>query len=257
MEPLFDTHCHLTLGDLAADGAEAWLRARGVGVEEALVVGIDAATSQKVVEFAAQHHGIWAAVGIHPNETASATAADFALIRTLAAQERVRAIGETGLDFYRDASEQPVQEQSLRWHAELALELNKPLVLHIRDAHAAAATVLESFVPRGLRALLHCFGGQPADLHPFLEWGFSVSFSGIITYPKGDNVRAAAREVPIGQCLVETDAPWLAPVPLRGKRNEPAFVVHTARELARVKGLSEADCFRHTTQNARRFFGLA
>ncbi|MSR74918.1 MAG: TatD family deoxyribonuclease [Planctomycetes bacterium] len=256
MEKLFDTHCHLTLGELAPDGTAAWERARADGVTEALVVGIDAATSTAVLAFVHAHENLWAAVGIHPNDTGAATAADFETIRSLAADSRVRAIGETGLDFYRDTSAAAVQETSLRWHSELALELGKPLVLHIREAYAPTAKVIEPYVSRGLRAVLHCFGGNPQDLHPFLEWGFFISFSGIITYPKGENVRAAAREVPIERCLVETDAPWLAPVPFRGKRNEPAHVVHTARELARVKGLAEADVFRQTTANAHAFLGI-
>lgn len=257
METLFDTHCHLTLGELAADGSGAWQRARALGVTEALVVGIDAATSAVVLDFVRGHDGLYASVGIHPNDTAEATAADFAAIRKLAADPRVVAIGETGLDSYRSASTPEQQEQSLIWHAELALELDKPLVLHIREAHAHAARVLEPFIPRGLRAVLHCFGGNPEDLQPFVSWGFFVSFSGIITYPKGENVRAAARLVPLEQCMVETDAPWLAPVPYRGKPNEPAHVVHIARELARVKGVAEAQLFRATTDNAHRFFRIA
>lgn len=252
----FDTHCHLTLGELAPEGAEAWARAIAAGVPFGLVVGIDAPTSRGVVEFVEGREGLFASVGLHPNDCVSAGPDEFRVIEELSLHPKVVAIGETGLDFYRDTSPREVQEASLRWHAELALRCNKPLVLHIREAYAATAAVLEPFIPRGLRAVLHCFGGNPEDLEPFVAWGFYVSISGIVTYPKADNVRAAAKLVPLDRLLIETDAPWLAPAPFRGKRNEPAYVVHTAAKLAEVRGLTPAAMAELTTANARRFFAL-
>jgi TatD DNase family protein len=131
-----------------------------------------------------------------------------------------------------------------------------PLVLHIREAYAGTAEVLAPYIPRGLRAVLHCFGGNPEDLEPFLSWGFYVSISGIVTYPKAENVRAAARMVPLERLLIETDAPWLAPHPMRGKRNEPALIVHTATKLAELRGLGFDEFAALTTSNARRFLAL-
>jgi len=226
------------------------------GVTQAVVVGIDADTSGEVVDFVGCRRGLFAAVGIHPNESGKATDAAFDRIARLARDERVVAVGESGIDLYwRDAA----PECQVRWlerHAELSLACGKPLVLHLRDAFAEARAVLEPFARRGLRAVVHCFTGGPGDLHPFVGWGFLVSFSGILTYPKAAALRSAAALVPLEQCLVETDAPWLAPAPRRGDTNEPALVVHTARALAEARGVQLSEIASATTANARRFFSL-
>jgi TatD DNase family protein len=253
---LFDTHCHLTLGELAPEGAEAWQRAQAAGVGLGLVVGIDAATSRRVLEFVEPYSGLFAAVGLHPNDCANKGPEEFAALEELALHPKVRAIGETGLDYYRDSAPKDAQADSLRWHADLALRRGLPLVLHIREAYAGTAEVLAPYIPRGLRAVLHCFGGNPEDLEPFLSWGFYVSISGIVTYPKAENVRAAARLVPLERLLIETDAPWLAPHPMRGKRNEPALIVHTATKLAEMLGLGLDEFSALTTGNARKFLAL-
>jgi TatD DNase family protein len=253
---LIDTHCHLYLGELAAEGAAAWARAQAAGVIQAVVPAIDAESSRRTLALVAGHAGLFAAVGIHPNETAAATPADFAAIEAAASGAKVVAIGETGLDCYRERASLDQQRASLERHAELALARDLPLVLHIRQAFAPAAATLAPFAQRGVRAVLHCFDGGPAQLHPFLEWGFHVSFSGILTYPKRDDLRAAALEVPLDRLLIETDAPFLAPVPKRGRPNEPAFIVHTAERLAELRDMTLPELAAATTANARRCFRL-
>jgi TatD DNase family protein len=257
--PLVDTHCHLYLGELAHDVDGSWARARASGVVAAVVPAVDGASSRAVVELVAARERLFAAVGVHPNESANCGESDFAAIAALARAGRsnkVVAIGETGLDLYRDRASLDVQRASLARHAELALECDLPLVLHVRAAFAPAAEALEPFARRGLRAVLHCFDGGAGDLRPFVEWGFFVSFSGLLTFPKRDDLREAARAAPLDRLVVETDAPFLAPVPQRGRPNEPAFVAHTARRLAETRGLAFEEMAAVTTANAARLFRL-
>ena len=254
-DALVDTHCHLTLGKLAPDVDGALDRARAAGVDRILAVGINASDCRSVVELVERRPGLYAILGIHPNETAKASEDDWQTVRELAGRPEVVAVGETGLDLYWDDSPFDVQRDWLERHVELALELDKPLVLHIRDAYAQCTELLEQHAERGLRGVVHCFAGEEDEVAPFVEWGWPVSFSGILTYSRAENVRAAARRTPLEQCLVETDAPYLAPRP-RGGTNEPAFVVETARRLAEVKDVSFEELARRTTANAERVFAL-
>ncbi len=253
---LIDTHCHLTYGALADDPGGAWLRAREAGVAAAVVVAIDAETAPVVLEFVAARPELRAAVGIHPNEVGEAKAGDMARICELAADPQVVAVGESGLDTYWDRAPLDLQQRYLERHAELALERDLPLILHLRDTYPLAAEILEPFMQSGLRGIIHCFAGEAGEADPFIEWGWPISFSGILTYPKAENVREAARRTPLAQCLVETDAPWLTPRGHGRVDNEPAFVVTTARRLAEVKELPFETLSEATTANARRVFGL-
>ena len=252
---LIDTHCHLTLPPLSENAEAHWSQAKAAGVSQAVVVGIDLESSRATVDFVAPLAGLWACVGIHPNETARSTAEDFQAIESLVHHPKTVAVGESGVDLYWDESPLTTQQRALAQHAELALSVQKPLVLHIRDAFDEACDVLKDF-GSGVRGIVHCFSGTPRDAERFLEWGYAVSFAGNLTYSKAQDLRDAARLVPLEQCLVETDAPWLTPVPLRGKRNTPAYVFHTARCLAEVKGLEFAEVARVTTRNAIRIFGF-
>lgn len=254
---LVDTHTHLLFGELGKDPDRYRQRADAAGVRTLVLIGIDPRTSLEAADYAAAHDRVHCAVGIHPNETAKVP--DDALDEIVALLDRpeVVAIGESGLDAYWDDAPAAIQERWLERHVELAIERDLPLVLHIRDAYPRAAGVLAEPARRGLRGVVHCFGGAEHEVDPFLDWGWPISFSGILTYPKADNVRGAARRTPLEQCLVETDAPWLTPAAERGKTNEPSFVVHTARELARVKGESFGRIAEATSANARRVFGLS
>ncbi|MDQ7088226.1 MAG: TatD family hydrolase [Acidobacteriota bacterium] len=195
-------------------------------------------------------------MGIHPNETADADESAWRRILALAADPKVVALGETGLDLHWKRVPLGVQVAWLERHAEAALEADLPLVLHLREAWPAAREALAPYAARGLRAVLHCFGGTERDLEPFLGWGWPISFAGNLTYPGSGALRRAAARVPLDQLLVETDAPWLAPVPCRGRVNEPAFVVHTARRLAEILGRTYEEVAEATSRNALRFFRI-
>jgi TatD DNase family protein len=253
---LFDTHCHLNLGALADAPDAYWDAARRAGVAEAVLVGIDAASSESLVDFVGCREELHCAVGIHPNATEKATDADIETVRSLSTQEKVVAIGETGVDLYWKDAALTTQQRSLERHTALALERDLALVLHIRDAFPEAVEVLRGFSDRQPRGIVHCFTGGPNELEPFLEWGYFISFSGIVTYKSADSLREAARLVPDDRLLIETDAPYLAPAPKRGETNEPAFLVHTAKTLATVRGVSYERLAEITTTNARAVFGL-
>lgn len=256
---LVDTHCHLYLGDLVEQADAAWARARSGGVVQAVVPAVDVASSRAIVGFVAERNGLFGAVGIHPNETAEAPAGWDRQIEELLARKsatKLVALGETGLDCYRDRSPLATQRDALARHCELALGHGLPVILHVRQAFREAAETLAPYAARGLRAVMHCFDGGPADLEPFVGWGFYVSFSGIVTYPRREDLRAAAPLVPRDRLLIETDAPFLAPVPKRGATNEPAFVQFTAQKLAEVLKLPFAELAATTTANARRLFRL-
>jgi TatD DNase family protein len=251
---LFDTHCHLTYDALAADPHGAWHRAREAGVEAAIVVAIDAATAPAVLAFVEQYDELHAAVGIHPNHVAEAVPGDMEAIARLAEHPKVVAIGESGLDTYWDKAPLAMQREFLDAHIALALARDLPLVLHLRDTYPLAAEILAAPAAAGLRGVIHCFAGEGEEADPFIAWGWPISFSGILTYPRAENVRAAARRTPLAQCLVETDSPWLTPRGAGRRDNEPALVVHTARELAAIKEIAYDDLVARTTENARRVF---
>jgi TatD DNase family protein len=253
---LIDTHCHLTYDSLADDPGGAWRRARDAGVDAAVVVAIDAASAPAVLDFVTARPELRAAVGIHPNEVGDAQAGDMARIAELAGHPEVVAIGESGLDTYWDRAPLQLQRRYLDRHAELALERDLPLILHLRDTYLLAVEVLEPYMQSGLRGVIHCFAGEADEADPFIEWGWPISFSGILTYPKAENVREAARRTPLAQCLVETDAPWLTPRGHGKVGNEPAFVVTTVRKLAEVKELPFETVAAATTGNAREVFAL-
>jgi TatD DNase family protein len=168
----------------------------------------------------------------------------------------VVAIGESGLDTYWDRAPLELQRDYLERHVALAFERELPLILHLRDTYPLAAEVLAPHAAAGLRGIIHCFAGAGHEADPFIDWGWPISFSGILTYPQADNVRQAARRTPLDQCLVETDSPWLTPRGFGKRPNEPAFVVATARRLAEEKGVTLEALARRTTENARRVFGL-
>ncbi|REK11341.1 MAG: TatD family deoxyribonuclease [Acidobacteria bacterium] len=265
----FDTHCHLNLDPLEAEADATWRRARANGVDRSVVVGSDAASSRRAVELSAALPGVWAAVGIHPTGTAAAAerAGEFEAVEELASARdpRVVAVGESGLDFYWPDSPREVQVEWLHRHVELALRVDLPLVLHIRDAYAEAAAELRRAAERGLRGIVHCFAGEAAEVEPFLDWNWPISFSGILTYPKAENVREAARRTPLELCLLETDAPWLTPrgaaagvggSAAKAAVNEPAHVVLTGAALAELKQVDVAELAAVTRANAMRCFGL-
>jgi TatD DNase family protein len=255
---LIDTHTHLFDDRFRKDLPAVLERAAAAGVERVVCLGIDLESSRQSVEIANCYPLVVAAVGIQPNSAAEARPGDWEEIVKLAKTEpRVVAVGETGLDLYWDKTPFALQEDHFSRHIELARRLGKPFVIHCREAEADVVKALREHSSKGpLRAVMHSFSGDLATAQACLEMGLYISFAGMVTYPTAQNLRDVAKEVPLDRLLVETDCPYLAPQPVRGKRNEPAFVAHTAALLADVKGVSVAELEEATTRNARALFGL-
>jgi TatD DNase family protein len=254
---LIDTHAHLDDPVLAADLDAVLDRARAAGVVQVVAVGTTAADSARIVERAAARRGVFAAVGVHPNEAARATDEDWARVVALCAGPRVVALGETGLDRYRDRTPFDVQREWFARHLELAHDRHLPVVIHCRDSAPDIIAQLAG-LGRPIRGVLHSFTGTWDEARALLDLGLFLSFAGMITFTnKGlDPLRATAALVPHDRLLVETDSPYLSPHPHRGRPNEPARVVLTAERLAQIHGLSPDHMARLTTANARTLFRL-
>jgi TatD DNase family protein len=255
---LIDTHAHLFDDRFQKDLPAVLERAASV-VERVVCLGIDRESSLESVRIANQFPLVVAAVGIQPNSVAEAKPGDWDTIVRLAETEpRVVAIGETGLDRYWDKTPFPQQEEFFARHIELARRLKKPFAIHCREAEADVVKMLRAaFEAHGpIRAVMHSFSGDVATARSCLEMGLFISFAGMLTYPSAQNLRDVAKEIPLDRLVVETDCPYLAPQPVRGKRNEPGHVVHTAAVLAEVKGVTPDEIATHTTRNARELFGL-
>jgi TatD DNase family protein len=255
---MIDTHAHLFDDRFAKDLPAVLERAASAGLERVICIGIDRDSSLASVKFALQYPLVVAAVGIQPNHTAEAQPHDWDEIVRLAEQEpRVVAIGETGLDRYWDRAPFVLQQEYFARHIKLARRLKKPFVIHCREADADIVAMLRTDFDRHgpIRAVMHSFSGDSATATACLEMGLYVSFAGMLTFPKAQTLRDVARIVPLERLLVETDCPYLAPQPVRGQRNEPAFVVHTATCLAELKGVTLAEIDTITTRNARDLFG--
>jgi len=248
---MFDTHLHLDTED---DPAAVFAAARAAGVNRFLVCGTDLGDSARAQAAAAGEAGVLAAVGVHPHQAAD-YAGDPAPFRELALQPRVAAIGEIGLDYHYDHSPRDVQRRVFAAMLELAVNLRRPAVIHCREAFADAFPMLRDAAGAGLRLVVHSFTGTPDEAAALLGLGAYLGYTGMVTFTKADNVRAALRVTPIDRILAETDAPWLAPVPHRGQRNQPAFLPLIVAVIAREKGLSVEDAARRTTANARALFG--
>jgi len=253
--PLVDTHAHLDSGQFRVDVDAVIARAGEFGVGTILTVGCDLDSSRAGIELARLFPQVYASVGFHPHDAATVDTAALAALKELAAQDKVVAIGEVGLDFYRDRAPRDLQRQALRAQIRLARELGKPLIVHDRDAHAEVLTILREEGASEVGGVMHCFSGDLELARACVALGFFISFAGPLTYPNSTLCKVAA-ELPIDVMLVETDCPYLAPQPWRGKRCEPAFVRATAEALAAIKGLTLEDVARITSRNAFRLFGI-
>lgn len=249
---LVDSHCHLDDKQFDPDRAEVIERAREAGVERMMTIGTGNGPPdlEAALRLARKHSFIYATVGVHPHDAAKATPETFAAMEALAAETKVLALGEIGLDYHYDFSPRDVQHNVLVEQLKLAARAGKPIVIHTREAWDDTLLLLrEHWSGVGI---IHCFSGGPAEARQALDLGFYLSFGGVLTFPKADALREAARLAPEDRLLIETDAPYLAPVPKRGKRNEPAFMVETARRLAEVRGVAPEHIAEVTTANFER-----
>ncbi len=256
---LFDTHCHLDDEQLAGDVAGVIERAHKAGVSSMLAVGTTAASSRNCLALASAHPGIWSSAGIHPNHAAEVQPGDWDQIVRLAGEARVVALGETGLDLYWKDTPLPMQQDYFDRHIHLSQAIGKPLVIHQRESSAEILVMLRQARQRGpLTGVMHSFTGTADQAREFLDLGLYISFAGMVTFKKSDDLRAVAAAIPADRILVETDAPYLSPEPFRGKRpNEPARVVHTAACVAHVRGVTLEEFAGQTTANARALLGSA
>jgi TatD DNase family protein len=251
----FDSHCHLHICEQEAPLDHLLTRAKTNGVEQMVTIGIEVASSERAYAIAREHDDVYSSAGVHPNEATSWTEEAAERIDELLAHDEVVAVGETGLDFYRDYTPHDVQRAAFMDHIELAKRHSKPLVIHTRDSTAAAIEALEAVGPPD-KLIFHCWSGSADELKGALELGAHVSFAGNVSFKSADNLRDAARLVPGDRLLIETDSPFLAPVPHRGRPNEPGFVGDVGRAVAVARDQDEAVVALETTTNARRIFGL-
>ncbi len=254
---LIDSHCHLDNEDFTADREAVIQRALDAGVEQMVAVGSgDGPPDLEVaVRLADQHACILATVGVHPHDASKATADTYLRLAGLLKHPKVIAMGEIGLDYHYDHSPRDVQRAVFIEQMRVAVDARKPIVIHTREAWPDTFELLEKhWKPCGIAGVMHCFSGTPEEAQRSLDLGFYLSFGGIVTFPKALDIQASARLTPADRLLIETDAPFLAPVPKRGKRNEPSFIVETARKLADLRGVQPEEIARLTTDNFRRLF---
>ncbi len=253
---MIDTHCHLHRAEFDADRDAVLARARAAGLTALLDPATDAASNRRTVELAEQHPDVYAAVGIHPHDAAELTDEVLRELASLGTRKKVAAIGEIGLDYFRELSPRPLQREAFAKLLRLAHELGKPVILHCRDAFPDLFAILRETLKPPIRGLVHCFTGNLDEAREALDLGLTLSFAGNLTFNKADPLRAVAREVPFDRVVLETDAPFLAPQSLRGKRNEPAYLKELMELWAKLKDLTVEDVDRVTTVNAHHLFGI-
>jgi len=263
-----DSHAHLDGKRFNADRAEVFAHAKAAGVMTILAIGNGdgpgTGTLDCAVKLAHQHKGVYATVGIHPHEAALAKQDDFDQLQQLAREPKVIAWGEIGLDYFYDHSPRDVQQRVFLQQMEMARSAKLPIIIHCRPSDNSENAwedllrlIRENWTSSGLGGVLHCFTGTVDYARAALDLGFMISFAGNITYPKAQNIRDAASMVPLDRMFIETDCPYLAPVPHRGKRNEPAYVVETARQIGELRGTSPEEVGRQTSRNFGEFFRIA
>jgi TatD DNase family protein len=252
---LVDTHAHLDMEQFDGDRAQALQRASEAGVEWLVDVGADLAGSRRAVDLAGNEPRIWAAVGIHPHDAATLTPEALAELTDLAQRPRVVAIGEIGLDYYRDLSPRTLQQEAFATQLDLARRLHLPVIVHNRDAHADTLSLLRA-AGGGLRGVMHCFSGDLELARQVLDLGLHLGLAGPLTYPKATCLAEVARWAPMDRLLVETDCPYLAPQPCRGRRNEPAYVRWVAERLAELRGCPFTVVAQATSANAAALFAV-
>ncbi len=250
---LVDSHCHLNFPELAENLEEVLENMRRNGIGQALCVGVSLDKFPQVLALAEQHENIYASVGVHPDHELDAEPTQEQLIQ-LAKHPKVIAIGETGLDYFRLKGDLEWQRERFRTHIRAARACGKPLIIHTREAAADTLRIMQEEGADQISGVMHCFTESMETAQAAIKMGFYISFSGIVTFKSAAALKEVARQIPLDRMLVETDSPYLAPVPFRGKLNQPAYVRHVAEEIARLRGVSLDEIARATTGNFRRLF---
>ena len=253
--PIFDTHAHYDSNGFAADRDEILSALPAAGVGLVVDPGCDLESSQAAVALAERYPFVYAAAGIHPSDCAGTGEAEFAALRALCGHKKVVAVGEIGLDYYwKDNPPREFQQMVFRRQIELAVELNLPVIVHDREAHGDSMDVVREFPE--VRGVFHCFSGSAEMARDLVKLGWMVSFTGVLTYKNARRAVEAAQAVPLDRIMIETDSPYMAPVPHRGKRSDSGYVRHVCEKLAEIKGGSFETCARITLENGKRFYGI-
>ncbi|MFH0886571.1 MAG: TatD family hydrolase [bacterium] len=268
----FDTHAHLMMGEFSEDLDQVLLRASEKGITGIINVAYDLNSSRSAAQDFIKYPYIYAACGIHPHDANNISDKDYKVLETLLQMKNVVAVGETGLDYHYMKSDKDAQKKALRSHIELAIKYDKPLIFHVREAEDDAWDVISSY--KNITGVFHCFASSADFARKALDRGFYISFTGVITFPKAQDSRDIAKIVPMDKILIETDAPYLAPVPMRGKprrfptmlsgqgkcrgkRNEPAYVTYVAEQIANIKGMALDEVAQQTYRNAKALFKIS
>ncbi len=251
-----DTHCHLDMEPYRGEVPRLLAEARSCGVVQVISIGIDYPSSVAALALAARHSGVYASIGFHPHEAGAVNDNSLAELAALAGVDKVVACGEIGLDYVKDYAEPEVQQRAFRRQLELAIELELPVIIHDREAHGDIARLVREAgrLPRG--GVMHCFSGDRAFAEEMIGLGFLLSIPGIVTFKSATTLHEVVRAIDLSHLMLETDGPFLAPVPHRGKRNQPAYLLHTAQQVAHIKDMPLDEVARQTTANARALFHL-
>jgi TatD DNase family protein len=251
---LIDSHAHLEMKEFNPDREEVIERARQAGVSYIVTVGTNLALSRKALSLARQHENIYATVGVHPHDVAMADNKTFDDLCEIARDPKIVAYGEIGLDFFRNISPREKQTEMFNRQLELALQLKLPVIIHDRDAHEQTLRIVKASSVR--RGVFHCFSGDYSMARQCIDLGFYISIPGVVTFDKAKTIQDVAQRVPLSSLLLETDAPYLTPIPYRGKRNEPSFIINTAKKVAQIKGLPWEEVADVTACNTMNLFGI-
>ncbi len=255
---LVDSHCHLNFPDFKDDIDAVIARAHAAGVNVMQTICTEIEEFDEVAAIAESHAGIYCSVGVHPNESAQKQTAELEFLLSKTSHPKVIGIGETGLDYHYEYSDRKIQQESFRIHIEAARKSGLPLIVHTREADEDTINILSEEMKKGeFKGLIHCFTSSKFLADKSIEMGLYISLSGIISFKSAEDIRQTVKTLPLDRLLVETDSPFLAPLPHRGKRCEPAFVKHTNAKLAEIKGISEEESARITTENFFRLFNKA
>lgn len=250
-----DSHAHLEMREFDRDRDEVVARAVKAGVTHIVTVGTTMQECRKAVSLTERYHGVFAAIGIHPHEVKDINEKTYTAVKDLAKSSKVVAYGEIGLDFFRNHSPRELQIRCFGEQLDIAKELDLPVIIHDRDAHEQTLRILREW--KGQKGgIIHCFSGDTAMAKKCLDMGFFISIPGPVTYPNAKKIADVIKNVPLNRLLVETDCPYLTPIPHRGKRNEPAYVVYTAKKTAEIRGIPWEEISRVTSDNAKAIFGI-